>query len=89
MTPGFLCSRSHFQIVGGLLLSSLRPDCLMHPYLRCHVECYCGGLLAFEMMFGRLESTRVRELALDMCRDHEVFRRPHVGWLGRAAIRSR
>ena len=52
-------SSLHYQILGGLVFASVRPDCVFHPHLRCRMEYHCGRLLAFEVFQGRLGSTRV------------------------------
>ncbi len=57
-------SSLHYQILGGLVFSSLRPDCVLHPHLRCHMEYHCGRLLAFEVAAGRLGTTRVYDFLI-------------------------
>ena len=52
-------SSLQYQMLGGLVFSSVRPDCVFHPHLRCHMEYHCGRLLAFEVFQGRLGTTRV------------------------------
>ena len=44
-------SSLQYQMLGGLVFSSVRPDCVFHPHLRCHMEYHCGRLLAFLKFF--------------------------------------
>ena len=50
-----------YQILGSLVMSSLRPDNVFHPHLRCHVEYHVGRLLACEIVGDRLDTTKVLE----------------------------
>eukprot|EP00434_Breviolum_minutum_P036808 symbB.v1.2.032628.t1/scaffold3940.1/size47874/2 len=48
-----------YQMLGALLMSSFRPDNVMHPHLRCHFEFHVGKLLAVEIYRGTLDAVTV------------------------------
>lgn len=50
-----------YQILGSLVMSSIRPDNVFHPHLRSHVEFHLGRLLACEIVGERLRKTTVLE----------------------------
>eukprot|EP00435_Cladocopium_sp_Y103_P025660 s590_g6.t1 len=50
-----------FQCLGNDMLSTLRPDNVFHPHLRCHVEFHIGLLLAQEIKLSRLTNTLVED----------------------------
>ncbi len=50
-----------YQMLGGLFLSALRHDNVMHPHLRSHFEFHVGKLLSLEIFRNTLDVTTVIE----------------------------
>ena len=55
------CNSVESQILGSLVMASLRPDNLFHTHVRSHFEFYVGRLLSCEILGNRLDRTTVLE----------------------------
>ena len=66
-----------YRVLGLLLLSTLKPDNVMHPHLRCHFEYHVGKLLAMEIHRENLNNV----LVSDFMRGCGVVFGTGDGWL--------
>ena len=73
-----------YRVLGGLLLSTLKPDNVMHPHLRCHFEYHVGKLLSLEIFRNSLGNV----LVSDFMRGCGIVFGTGSGWL-EAKVRKR
>lgn len=66
-----------YRILGGLLMSTLKPDNVMHPHIRCHFEYHVGKLLSLEIFRGNLANV----LVSDFMRGCGIIFGSGSGWL--------
>lgn len=66
-----------YRILGGLLMSTLKPDNVMHPHLRCHFEYHVGKLLSLEILRNNL----AKVLVSDFMRGCGIVFGSGEGWL--------